>query len=379
MLEFLSPADRRAIERRANATLSELTLPELRRMMITTVIFVIVLILFLWMVRTVIIASILGAIVASYARPVYLNIERRIHHAGLAAVGTLFLLIVPAMALAAYSYVQINEVAGYVTAHQGAIADQIDVSLRQFPLGNRVDPAAIRHGIAAATTFANEWLARVRATVANIAIAATIFLFTSFYVLIDADTIVGYIEGKIPPRYASLAQAMETNMRGVLYGAIYSTVLAQAVKALIIFAMNIAFQVPLSGVLAILAFVIGFFPIVGSWTIYVPVAIWLLVFRASPGHAVAMIAIGFTVNTVYISHILRPRLAAERSRVLNFYWMLMGLVTGVYTFGLVGILLGPLLIGSLKAILDTITSQPNWRWSETGGDAGRVDASEVMP
>jgi hypothetical protein len=34
----------------------------------------------------------------------------------------------------------------------------------------------------------------------------------------------------------------------------------------------------------------------------------------------------------------------------------------------VGILLGPLLIGLLKAILDTITSQPGWRLTDHGNE-----------
>ena len=153
-------------------------------------------------------------------------------------------------------------------------------------------------------------------------------------------------------------------MRGVLYGAIYSTFLTQTIKSVIILAMNLAFRVPLAGVLAIVSFIIGFFPIVGSWSVYVPVAGWLAIFRDAPGQAIAMVLIGFFVNTVYISTFLRPKIAAERSKVLNFYWMLVALVTGVYTFGLVGILLGPMLIGLLKAILDTITSQPSWHWSD---------------
>jgi predicted PurR-regulated permease PerM len=117
-------------------------------------------------------------------------------------------------------------------------------------------------------------------------------------------------------------------------------------------------------VLAILSFIIGFFPIVGSWSVYVPVAAWLAIFDDGAGRAIAMLLIGFFVNTVYISTFLRPKIAAERSKVLNFYWMLVALVTGVYTFGLVGILLGPMLIGLLKAILDTITSQPAWNWTD---------------
>jgi predicted PurR-regulated permease PerM len=140
--------------------------------------------------------------------------------------------------------------------------------------------------------------------------------------------------------------------------------MTQAIKSLIILAMCLVFRVPLAGVLAMLSFVIGFFPIVGSWSVYLPVAGWLAIFRDAPGQAVAMVVIGFFVNTIYISTFLRPKIAAERSKVLNFYWMLVALVTGVYTFGLVGILLGPMLIGLLKAILDTITSQPSWQWSD---------------
>jgi predicted PurR-regulated permease PerM len=77
-----------------------------------------------------------------------------------------------------------------------------------------------------------------------------------------------------------------------------------------------------------------------------------------------MLVIGFGVNTLFISMYLRPKLAADRSRVLNFYWMLVGLVTGVYTFGLSGILLGPILIGLLKAVIDTVTAGAHWRFAD---------------
>jgi predicted PurR-regulated permease PerM len=41
--------------------------------------------------------------------------------------------------------------------------------------------------------------------------------------------------------------------------------------------------------------------------------------------------------------------------------MFVALITGVYTFGLAGILLGPILIGLLKAIIDTVTSGSTWK------------------
>jgi predicted PurR-regulated permease PerM len=39
------------------------------------------------------------------------------------------------------------------------------------------------------------------------------------------------------------------------------------------------------------------------------------------------------------------------------YWMFPGPLTRVHPFGLAGILLGPLLIGLLKASIDTVTAQ----------------------
>jgi predicted PurR-regulated permease PerM len=364
-------ADRRRLERRTTPTLAELTLPELRRMMVTTILFVITLVLFLWMVRTVVIATILGVIVAVYMRPLYLRLLRPIRHPVTAATITLMALIVPILALTAYSYEEIGDRAEYVNAHQAEIATKVDASLHRLPFLQSANAgAAVKHYVIVASDYGTNLLSGVRSALARLAIAATVFLFTAYYALIDAKDIVAYVRSRIPPRYGELSTALESNVRGVLYGAIYATFLTQVAKSLIIFVMNVAFQVPLAGVLAIISFIVGFFPIVGSWSVYVPVAAWLAIFRSAPGQAITVLLVGFFVNTLYISTLLRPKIAAERSKVLNFYWMLVALVTGVYTFGLVGILLGPMLIGLLKAILDTITSQPGWQWAEQPGSEG---------
>ena len=370
--------ERRRIERRTNPTLAELTLPELRRMLVTTMMFVIVLVLFLWMVRTVIIAAILGVIVASFTRPIYLWLFRKVPSKVVAATLTLLLLIVPVAALTAYSYEEVADVVGYIDTHQDEIATRIDASLHKMPfLQGASTGAAVRRYIIAASNYGTDVLSGLREAVTSLAIAATIFVFTVYYVLADADRILEYIWSRIPPRYGELSTALESNVHGVLYGAIYSTFLTQMIKTVIIFGMNVAFHVPLAAVLAIMSFIIGFFPIVGSWSVYLPVAAWLAIFRDAPGQGLAMVVIGFFVNTIYISTFLRPKIAAEKSKVLNFYWMLVALITGVYTFGLVGILLGPMLIGLLKAILDTILSQPAWQWSDHDGDAGGINASDV--
>ena len=382
MTELARPTlgDRRRTERRTNQNLAELTLPELRRMLVTTTLFVIVLVLFLWMVRTVIIATILGVVVAVYLRPLYSRMLKGIPSKTASATITLLILIVPVIALLIYSYMEIASVATYVDAHRAEIAGRIDAALHRLPfMQNANTGQSVERWVVVASNYGTSIPNALRAALGTFAIAATIFIFTAFYFMVDAERIAGYLRSKIAPRYQELMRSLEEHVRGVLYGAIYSTFLTQAIKSVIILFMNLAFHVPLAGVLAILSFIIGFFPIVGSWSVYLPVACWLAIFRDAPGQAVIMLVIGFFVNTIYISTFLRPKIAAERSKVLNFYWMLVGLVTGVYTFGLVGILLGPIVIGLLKAILDTITTSANWRLVEADGDALTDDASDSMP
>jgi len=355
-----------------NHRLVDLTLPEFRRMLVTTILSLIVVVLFLWMVRTVIIATILGIVVAIYIRPVlYVRMRERIGNATAAAALSLAAVIVPVLGLLVYSYSELKDVAAYVEANQDMIVRKIDAALQRLPFMAGADTAeSIRRYVLAASNYGTRIPGKIQAALSGFAIAATIFVFTTFYILVDAEKITAYLRSKIPPRYTELMAALERNVRGVLYGAIYSTFLTQALKSAILMLLFAAFGVPLAGVLAILSFIIGFFPIVGSWSVYVPVGLWLLVFREAPAQALALVAVGFFVNTIYISTYLRPKIAAEKSKVLNFYWMLVGLVTGVYTFGLVGVLLGPMVIGLLKAIVDTITATSSWRLLDDEEPAG---------
>ena len=382
MTEIIRPTlgDRRRVERRTNQNIAELTLPELRRMLVTTTLFVIVLVLFLYMVRTVIIATILGVVVAVYLRPAYLRLLKAIPNKTAAAALTLLLVIVPLIALLVYSYLEIADVAAYVDTHRQDIAAKIDAALHRIPFMQTANTGeSVERWVVIASNYGTSIPNAIRSALGTFAIAATIFIFTAFYFMVDTERIGVYLRSKVAPRYQELITSLEENVRGVLYGAIYSTFLTQAIKSVIILVMNLAFHVPLAGVLAILSFIIGFFPIVGSWSVYLPVACWLAIFRDAPGQALIMVVIGFFVNTIYISTFLRPKIAAERSKVLNFYWMLVGLVTGVYTFGLVGILLGPIVIGLLKAILDTITTSSNWRLIDADGDGLTDSASDSMP
>jgi predicted PurR-regulated permease PerM len=376
LFENSTDSERRRVERRVNSRVADLTLPELRRILITTTLGVIVLVAFLWMVREVVIAAILGLIIGFYLRPLHLWILSKTNRPTLSAILTLLGVIVPILLVLAYSYAELSSVATYVAAHQDEIAHKVNEAVRRLPfLANSNASESAGRWVVEATEYGTRLPLMLREALAGFSIAATIFLFTAFYILVEAENVGAYLASKVAPRYQELRSALEVNVRGVLYGAIYSTLVTQTIKSLIILGMNLIWHVPLAAPLAVVSFIIGFFPIVGSWSVYVPVAIWLAIFRDAMGAGIAMVVIGTLVNTVFISMYLRPKIAADRSRVLNFYWMFVALVTGVYTFGLAGILIGPILIGLLKAIVDTVTSTSSWQLIDLEDEALDVSAA----
>jgi len=345
-----------------NARVADLTIPEMRRLLVTTLLSSIVILLFLYMVRRVIVAGVLGVIIAVYARPLYIRLLRLTRRRAPAALLTILAVVVPVLAALAYSYSELSALARHVDVNREAIAAQIADAVHRLPFLEEANVgASIRTWVLATSDYGARLPGLIRRALVGFSIAATVFVFTAFYILMDADVLANWVRAKIPPRYVELRTALETSVSGVLYGAIYSTLVTQTLKSVLILAMNLIFGVPLAAVLAILSFIIGFFPIVGSWSVYVPTALWLLVFRGETVPAIVMLLVGFLGNTLFISMYLRPKLAADRSRVLNFYWMLVALVTGVYTFGLAGILIGPILIGMLKAIIDTVSATKGWR------------------
>ncbi|MEJ2503088.1 MAG: AI-2E family transporter [Gemmatimonadota bacterium] len=354
---YPTDVDRRREDRRDGfVRLADYTLPELRKAVLSIGLLLAILGLFIYMVHKVIVAVIAGIVLAAYLIPLQLWLERRLKSSTLTAILVIILVIVPLGAIVTYSWVEISDTAEYLNQNRQAVADEITAALQRLPYGQdlevREDMARWVSGVANRSRAIVEEL---QETLDIVVLSAAVFLFTLFYILTDHERIVEYIRGKVPGRYLPLATNITSSIRYVTYGALYATFLTQFLKALIVLAMNLIWDVPLAAVLALASFFIGFLPIVGSWSIYVPTAVYIMVFRDNVIGGVLMILIGLLGNTLFISMYLRPRIAASKSRVLNFYWMFIALVTGVYTFGLIGIIIGPVLIGVLKAAFESVT------------------------
>lgn len=94
-----------------------------------------------------------------------------------------------------------------------------------------------------------------------------------------------------------------------------------------------------------------------------------LVAQGSTAAAAAIIGFGFLVVFV-ADHFVRPFLIGGAAR-LPFLWVLLGIVGGLASFGLLGLFLGPVVMAALISL---------WRdWTETGADRDEPPPAQPPP
>jgi predicted PurR-regulated permease PerM len=341
--------------------LGDVTVGEAKRAAIYTAATLLALFLFVLLVGEVLVALLLGAVAGAYLLPVQEWLERRLRASAGSALITIALIVVPLAVTVGYGW---HEMSGYATMvherHEQIIA-AISRSLSEYVAVENTR-AALETAFSEAVMRSGDAIAEVHKRSALLLVSASIFFFTLFYVLTQRTHLAAYIKLRVPGDFLPFYERLGENVGGALRGALFAVMIDQTLKALVVLVLNFVFGVPLAVVLALVTFLVGFFPLLGEWAVYIPISIYLLVFQHSPRAAAIYLLIGMAM-TIFSSLVLRPKLAARSAQRFNFYWMLVGLVAGVYAFGIPGIVLGPAILGFAKAIMDTLVGEVKYETS----------------
>ncbi|HEX7177263.1 MAG TPA: AI-2E family transporter [Pyrinomonadaceae bacterium] len=343
--------------------LTDLTVGDARRALVYAAATLAAVVLFLALVWEVAVALMLGVVVGAYLLPLQEFFERRLRRSTGSALVTMAVIIIPLVLLFGYGWYEMSGYSTVVVERRDEIADSISRSLaRYLPLQYEDTRASLQTAFTEAVVRSGQAIGAVREKTALIITAATLFFFTIYYVLTQRMQLEAYIKLRVPGDFLPLYEKLEESVGGALRGAVWAVFIDQTVKASVIFVCNLVFGVPLAVALALTAFITGFFPLLGVWIVYIPICIYLLVFRGDATSAAIYFGIG-TSLTFFSSLFLRPMLAASQTRSFNFYWMLVALVSGVYAFGVPGVVLGPAILGFAKAVMDTLVGEVRYETS----------------
>jgi predicted PurR-regulated permease PerM len=137
----------------------------------------------------------------------------------------------------------------------------------------------------------------------------------------------------------------------VVYGQVIIGLIQGAVAGLGLF----LFRVPNALLLTVIMCVAGIFPIIGTAIIWVPITLFLLI----EGNLTAAIGVAiFGFFSSIVDNFLRPIIVARKSKIHPAF-LLVGMIGGLYTFGVLGFILGPLILAYLLILFEVYQSKKN--------------------
>ena len=187
-------------------------------------------------------------------------------------------------------------------------------------------------------------------TVTNLLIGLGLTVFLLYYFLKDADRFNRWLRATapLPDR---IYDDLRTELDDVIWAVIASHVLIAVAQGFVAGIGLLVLGVPNPVFWTIVMIFLAVLPIIGSFLVWGPAALYLFSIGQSLAGGALLVygAIVVSFSDDFLRPIVIDRYTTTR---LNPSAIIVGILGGVYLLGFIGIFFGPVIIGSLRAVLD---------------------------
>jgi predicted PurR-regulated permease PerM len=302
----------------------------------------------------------LGTLLAFSLLRVYDRLLRRVHNADLAAVMLALasaFVILGGLVTLFYFTVERGTVAANSMVHAFDPGGPLRNVLTRFQDATSATPfgpidlaARVREGAAAAAAGLTRWAAALAGLTFSTLLMLFFTIMTTFFVLRHWTEIIARLERMLPlhPVHTRVVLAEFQRVGGEVFIGTLLTGLAQGLLAGIGYAVA---GVPEAAMLGALTAICSLVPAVGTLLVWVPVGV-LLAVLGHVGAGVFVLVWSALVVGVLCDYVLRPKLVGGEGHVPTLVTFI-SLFGGVEVFGLVGLIVGPVIASVAIALLET--------------------------
>ncbi len=190
----------------------------------------------------------------------------------------------------------------------------------------------------------------IAASVTSLVVSFIFTIFAMFLLFRDGPRLLAAIPDLLPFE-RTRSEAMLLHVRDVIYGSVYGVVVVALIQGLLCGAMFWILGIPSAALWGMTTVLTSVLPVVGAAGVWVPGALYLF----AVGHWVQAIILAawgtFVISGV--DNFLRPKLIGDRiglSELIMFF----AILGGLQVFGLLGIVLGPVLFAVAVSILELL-------------------------
>jgi len=302
-----------------------------------------------------------GAIISAYFYPQYRRLEARMGRSRAATISTIFvglLIIVPFVLILIAFMKQANETFGTIDASTGsagiakletawawAQSHAFGASIGSFDDAKQKATAWLASVVTAA---AGDLVKNVMEIVANLAIS----LFAIFFFFRDGEIIMKRVR-RVLPFDASFSDRQIAKTTDLIRASITATFLVAIIQGTI---GGITFAILGLGAPIFWSVMMTFFALLplGAGVIWLPFAGWLIL-TGHVGRGIALIAVGTGVIGL-VDNFLRPIFLSGRTQ-MNGLLVFISLLGGIAAFGLLGLVLGPVIMAAATSWVNAYASE----------------------
>jgi len=204
------------------------------------------------------------------------------------------------------------------------------------------------------TNFLNEisvgilnWLSEFLLNLPDLLLQGAVLIFVFFFALRDQDKLKSYVS-ELSPLNKVQERLLIKEFKGITSSIVYGYLIIGIIQGIATGIGLFVFGVPNALLLTVIAVLASMFPLFGPWVVWLPVAFFLF----SEGGTFA--AIAFTIYGALVvsslDNILRPYIVSKNSSISPVI-ALIGMIGGLLVFGLIGLILGPLILAYLVIFL----------------------------
>ncbi|MCK5321063.1 AI-2E family transporter [Candidatus Pacearchaeota archaeon] len=176
----------------------------------------------------------------------------------------------------------------------------------------------------------------------------SVFLFVFYFTIRDLDKLKEYLSNLSPFSKPTGGKFME-EFKGITHALIFGQILIGIIQGLAVGICLFFLGVPKALVLTFIACIVSIIPVLGSWLVWLPVGIFLIV-TGNTFSGFFILLYGFFFVSI-IDNILRPYFLSRGSG-LPIALSVIGTIGGLYFFGIAGLILGPLILAYVLIIIE---------------------------
>ncbi len=298
-----------------------------------------------------------AAVMAIVSFPLNLRLRRRFGPAGSAALTTSAVVLVVLAPLVFVAFSMVNEAAKVARTLPSGVHKVLNPDsaiLKKLghyvDVGPLLDPQFISEKLKMLATALASKMAGLLGGALGIGVQIFFVLFTLFYLLRDSDRILQNLREWLPlsqiqsePLLRRTHEVISASLNGVLVIAAVQGALGGVGFLVLGISSPILWGVVM--------FLMSMIPMVGPFVVWGPAAIWLL---ASGYWIKATILVAWGAGVIGMTdNLLRPRLVGGKTR-LHELVVLFSVLGGLQVFGILGIVIGPVVVAVTIGLLDAL-------------------------